>query len=130
MKASVEIIRKWAKIYNDELHVYKPEHYAHIEKICSLLDYEELPEDAGIFAWLIAEDFNCKKRMNVVILYCKQEYRGRYLRYMMRRIEEIAKQEGCFDIIIGHSVSGYKEDKYDKMLSYFGYKPNGYNKEV
>lgn len=130
MKASAEAIRKWAKIYNDELHVYKPEHYEQVKKICSLLDYEELPDDSGVFAWLIAEDFDCKKRMNVVILYCRPEKRGRYLRYMFRRIEEIAKQEGCVDVIIGRSVSGYKEEKYIKALSYFGYTPSGYNKRI
>ena len=130
MKASEAAIKKWAKIYNDDLHVYKPEHYEHIKKICSVLDYEELPEDAGVFAWVIAEDLDCKKRMNVIILYCKPEYRGRYLRYMFRRIEEIARQEGCVDITIGRSVSGYKEDKYIKILSYFGYAPSGYNKRM
>lgn len=130
MKASEAIIRKWAKIYNDDLHVYEPKNYEHVRKFCSLLDYEELPEDSGIIGWIIAEDFDCKKRMNVVILYCRPEKRGRYLRYMFRRIEEIAKQEGCVDIIIGRSVSGYKEEKYIKALSYFGYTPNGYNKRI
>lgn len=130
MKASEGIIRKWAKIYNDDLHVYEPKNYEHVKKFCSLLDYEELPEDSGIIGWLIAEDFDCKKRMNVVILYCRPEKRGRYLRYMFRRVEDIAKQEGCVDIIIGRSVSGYKEEKYIKALSYFGYAPNGYNKRI
>ena len=130
MKASEAVIRKWARAYNDELHVYKPENYKHVHDLCSLLDYEELPGGDGIIGWLIAEDFDCKKRMNVVILYCKPDKRGLYLRYMFRRIEEIAKQEGCIDIIIGRSVSGYKEEKYTKMLEYFGYTPNGYSKRI
>ena len=130
MKASEAVIKKWAKIYNDELCVYKPENYEHVRNLCMLLDYEELPEDSGIMGWLIAEDFDCKKRMNVIILYCKPEKRGLYLCYMFRRIEEIARQEGCIDIIIGKSVSGYKEEKYTKMLEYFGYAPNGYSKRI
>ena len=66
----------------------------------------------------------------VVLLYCKPEYRGRYLRYMFRRIEEIAKQEGAVKIFIGDSDSGYKEEKFNRVLSYFGYRVSGHVKEV
>ena len=130
MKWSEVEIRKWARIISDDYMHYSDEDFEYIVSIWKYIDAEILPDDSGVIGYTIIKDFDCKKRMNVVILYCKPEKRGLYLRYIMRRIEEIAKQEGCIDIIIGRSVSGYKEEKYAKMLEYFGYTPNGYSKRI
>ena len=129
MKASVETIRKWAQQISDDFMHYSAEEFEYIVQLGSVLEYEILPDDVGFIGYVIIKDFDCKKKMNVVILYCKQEYRGRYLRYMMRRIEEIAKQEGVARVLIGDSTSGYKQEKFNNMLEYFGYRHSAYCKE-
>lgn len=130
MKLSEAEIRKWVQqISNDYMH-FNDEDIEHIVLLCRFSDAELLPNDAGVIGYLIHKDFDCKKKMSVVLLYCKPEYRGKHLRYMMRRIEEIAKQEGASRISIGASISGYKQDKFNHMLQYFGYSCNGYGKEV
>ena len=100
---------------------YSDEDFEDVVQCGKVLDVDLLPEDAGGIAYTIYKDFDCKKRMNVLLFYCRPEYRGRYLRYMFRRLEEIAKQEGVAEILIGASDTGYKEDKFNKMLNYFGY---------
>ena len=109
---------------------YSVEDFEYVVQMGSFLDVDVLPDEAGIIGYVIVKDFDCKKKLNVVLLYCKPEYRGKYLRYMMRRIDEIAKQEGVVKIYIGDSDSGYKEEKFNKMLSWFGYRSGGHVKEV
>lgn len=130
MKLSVVEVRKWVQIISDDYMHYSPEDMEYVVRMGSFLDVEVLPEEAGIIGYTIIKDFDCKKKLSVVLLYCKPEYRGRYLRYMFRCIEEIAKQEGAVKIFIGDSDSGYKEEKFNRVLSYFGYKSGGHIKEV
>lgn len=130
MKLSEVELRKWVQVYNDDIMHFNEDEVEHVLSLGRVCDAEILPEDAGIIGYIIVKDFDCKKKLSVVILYCKPEYRGRYLRYMMRRIEEIAKQEGITKVSIGSSISGYKEEKFNKMLEYFGYRTNGYVKEI
>lgn len=121
MKLSEAEVRKWVDIISDDYMHYTEEDKEYVVTYGKYLEADLLPEDTGIIAYHIFKDFDCKKKMNVVLLYCKPECRGRYLRYMFRRIEEIAKQEGVIDIIIGASDSGYKEDKFNRVLRHFGY---------
>lgn len=130
MKPSAAIMKKWVSIYESDIGKLTDEQIEIACSVCGMCDYEELPDDAGILFWIIAKDFDCKKRMSVVILYCRPEKRGRYLRYIFKRLEEIAKSEGVVEIAIGHSVSGYKEDKFEKMLMRMGYTPGIYSKRV
>lgn len=131
MKASVAEIKKWVQIINDDLLLFdKAEEFEYICNICNVAEFEILPGDAGVIGYICHKDFDCKKKLSVLLLYCKPECRGKYLRHMMRRIEEIAVQEGADKISIGSSISGYKEGKFNRMLKYFGYKNNGYIKEI
>lgn len=130
MRLSVEEIRKWAKIISDELIDLSPEDFEYVVKLGEILEVELLPDDAGIIGYVIVKDFDCKKKMNVVLLYCRPEKRGLYLRYIMRRIEEIAKQENVVRVLIGDSTSGYKQNKFNSMLEYFGYRHSAYCKEI
>lgn len=130
MKASAEEIRKWAQQISDDYMHFNEEDMQYVCDICKIADFEVLPDEAGVIGYLIHKDFDCKKKMSVVLLYCKPEYRGKYLRYMMRRVEEIAKQEGVKKISIGSSISGYKEERFNRMLKYFGYEHDGYRKEI
>lgn len=128
MKPSAEIIKKWVDIYCDDCHPLTQDQRDYVAAMCRVCEYEELPNDAGVFTWVVLKDFDCKKRMSVLILYCRPEQRGRYLRYMLRRLEEIAKQEDAVELSIGQSVSGYKEEKFNRMLGYFNFTPCAYGK--
>lgn len=128
MKPSAEVTRKWVDIYCDDCVPLTDIQREYVSQLCEFCDYEELPDDAGVMLWHLAKDFDCKKRMSVLILYCRPEKRGRYLRYMFRRLEEIAKQEGAVELAIGRSISGYKEEKFNRMLQRLGYLPCVYSK--
>lgn len=130
MKLSEAEIKKWAQIISDDYMHYSKEEEDYIVSLAKVSEAEILPDDSGVIGYLCMKDFNCKKKLSVLLLYCRPEKRGLYLRYMMRRIEEIAKQEGASTISIGSSISGYKEEKFNRMLEYFGYKHDGYKKEI
>lgn len=130
MKLSVEEVRKWVQLINDECMSFNEEQLEYVLRFGDKVDAIVLPEDAGVVGYTVAKDFDCKKKMYVVLFYCRPEYRGQYLVYMFRRIEEVAKQEGATSIFIGDSISGYKEKKFNRMLEYFGYVSSGHKKEI
>ena len=130
MKLSEAEIRNWVKIISDEYMHFDEAGIERAVSLGKLLEVDLLPEGAGGIGYHIYEDFDCKKRMGVVIFYCKPEHRGKYLVYMLQRIEEIAKQERVHKITIGSSISGYKEEKFGRMLKYFGFRDNGFIKEI
>ena len=130
MKLSEAEVRKWAKLISDDYMHYTPEGLEYAVRLGCGLDAIVLPEDAGVVGYVVVKDFDCKKKMSVILCYCKPEYRGKYLRFMFREIERTAKQEGAVKIFIGDSDSGYKEEKFNRMLSYFGYKTSGHVKEI
>lgn len=127
MKTSVATIRKWVDDISDDYMHFTEEQKEHVIERYRYCDFEALPDDAGCIGWIEGEDFDCKKRICVLILYCRPEKRGRqYLRYMLNRLEEIAREAGATEILIGHSVSGYKEDKFNRMLGYYGFSTREY----
>lgn len=130
MKLSVAEIRKWVQQISDDYMHYSADDIEWIISLGQFIDGEVLPDRAGVIGYTVVKDFDCKKKISVVLFYCKPEYRGKYLRYMFRRIEEIAKQEGAVSISIGDSISGYKEEKFNHVLEHFGYKMSGHVKEV
>lgn len=130
MKLSEAQIRHWVQTLSEDYLHYDAYGLERAVKVGQMLEYDLLPDDAGGIGYHVYEDFDCKKRLGVVILYCKPEHRGKYLIHMFRRIEEIARQEGVSKITIGSSISGYKEEKFNRMLGYFGFKNNGFIKEI
>lgn len=128
MKPSAETIKKWVNVYCDDCMPLTQEQRAHVMYLLLYSEYEELPDDAGVFAWSIMKDFDCKKKMFVLALYCRPEKRGLYLRYMLGRLEEIAKQEKVAEVSIGQSISGYKAEKFNRILEHFGFAPSAYSK--
>ena len=130
MKMSEAEVRKWVQQISDEYMHYTPEEVEWVVQMGQFIDGEVLPNDAGVIGYIVMKDFDCKKKLSVVLLYCRPEYRGRYLRYMFRRIEEIAKQEGAVKIAVGASITGHKPERFSHMLEYFGYRNNGFIKEL
>lgn len=130
MKLSEKEIRKWVLEISDDYMHFSPEHFERIVQLGSALESEVMFDGGGVISWITVIDFDCKKKLNVVLFYCRPEKRGRAFIPMLRRIEEIAKQEGAEKIIIGCSISGYKEEKFNRILTRFGYGYCGYTKEV
>lgn len=128
MKQSVAEIRKWVRLISDDYMHYTEEQFERVCAMASVFDFEIMPNEEGVIGWAVVLDFDCKKKLSVLLLYCKPEYRGLSFIPMLRRLEEIAKQEGVDEIIIGSSISGYKCDKFNKVLSRFGYSLSGYKK--
>ena len=130
MKPSVATLKKWTKVINEDYMHLSGDELKYVMGTASRCDYEELPEDSGVIAWVTGKDFDCKKRMYVVLLYCRPERRGRYLIHMMKRLEAIAAESGVTELIIGQSISGYKEKSFNRMLGHFGYTACGYSKRI
>lgn len=130
MKLSEAEIKKWVQLISDDYMCFNEEQLEYILHFGNKVDAILLPDNAGVIGYTVAKDFDCKKKMYVVLFYCRPECRGRYLSYMFRKIEEVAKQEGATSIFIGDSISGYKENKFNRMLEYFGYVSSGHKKEI
>ena len=130
MKLSAVEIRKWVQRISDEYMHYSKEDIDYAVAMGQFMDVWLLPNDEGIIAYSIMKDFDCKKKLVVILFYCKPECRGRHLFTMFHKLEEIAKQEGISKIVIGDSDSGYKEEKFNRMLEYFGYRHSGHCKEI
>lgn len=130
MKASAAEIRKWVQLISNDYMHYSPEQYEYVCDRAKYFEFEVMPGDTGVIGWITSKDFDCKKKLSVLLLYCRPEYRGRSFIPMLKRLEEIAKQEGAEEIIIGSSISGYKEDKYNKILGALGYAPISHAKRI
>lgn len=125
-----QIIDKWLdRISDDYMHFDKGgKNNARLyANACQIVEYE----DKGVLMYAIFRDIDYKLKLNVVLFYIKPEYRGTNLFLtMIKNIETIAIKEHAKEIIIGASVSGFKEDSFYKALSRFGYKSAGFIKKV
>lgn len=130
MKMPVAVIKNWVDIISDDCMHFSESAKEYAVLVASNMDFYMLPNEEGFIAYSILKDLDCKKKLYVLILYCKPEYRGRYLATMFNIIENIAKQEGVSEIMIGKSISGYKENKFNRMLEHFGFHSSGYSKEL
>ena len=128
MKQSAEVIKKWVDIISDDYMHYTDEQKKYVCKLASVIDFEIIDNDIGVIGWATMRDFDCKIKTNVLILYCKPEYRGNKFIPMLRRLENIARSEGAEKIIIGNSISGYKSKIFDLIIKRNGYSNNGYLK--
>lgn len=130
MKMPVAVIKNWVDIISDDYMHWTDEQKEYILSLAQFFDFEIWKENLGCIGWKTVRDFDCKKKCNVLLLYCKPEYRGREFIPMVRRLEQIAKAEGAERIIIGESDSGYKENKFSAVLSRLGYKNSGFKKDL
>lgn len=130
MKQSAAVIRKWVRLISDDLMHFTPEQEEHVCKLASVFDFEIMPDDSGLVGYYIAKDFDCKIKMNVLLLYCRPESRGRSFVKMLRLLEDAAHKAGVTEIIVGGSVTGYKVDKLNNALERLGYRPSGYSKRI
>lgn len=131
----IEKIRKWAEIAQADLgsfvDVEHPIAYAKTLHDNGLLMYEELPDDAGVVAYIVVKDFCGNKQLQEVFMYIKPEHRGnpRNLLKLVKIMEDAAKENSCKSIAIGSNI-GYRDDKVLSLLSRFGYKTDTVKKEI
>lgn len=124
------IIDKWlARISDDYMH-FTPAQMDYAKKFslsCSIKEYD----DKGVMMWATVKDIDSVIRTYVLLFYIKPEHRGSNIFLtMIKNIETIAKKESAKEIIIGASISGYKEEKFNKIFTKFGYTNSGFIKKV
>ena len=130
MKQSAAVIRKWVRLISDDYMHFSAEQEEYVCNLASVCDFYIMPDDSGVVGYIIAQDFDCKKKMNVLLFYCRPESRGRAFIPMLRHCELVARAEGVEKIIIGCSTSGYKEEKFNRILERFGYSNCAYGKRI
>lgn len=130
MKMPVAVIKNWVDIISDDYMHWTDEQKEYILSLAPNVDWEVWKDGIGCIGWMTVRDFDCKKKCNVLLLYCKPEYRGREFIPMVRRLEQIAKAEGAEQIIIGESISGHKESKFNAVFSRLGYNNSGFKKDL
>lgn len=130
MKQSAAVIRKWVRLISDDYMHFTPEQEDYVCQLGSVCDFDIMPDGSGVVGYIIAKDFDCKTKMNVLLFYCRPESRGRSFIPMLRHCEAVAKEHGVEKIIIGCSTSGYKEEKFNRILERFGYSNCAYSKRI
>lgn len=130
MEEKKRIIDKWLPILNaDYLHFDESglENARKYAMACNIQEYG----DKGVMMWATLRDIDNIVKTNVLLFYVKPEYRGsRLFLTMVKKLEKIAIKEEAKAIVIGSSVSGYKEEKFNKIFEKFGYLPNGFIKRL
>ena len=125
-----KIIDKWLPVLNDDyLHFDEDglENARRYARSCSIKEFD----DKGVLMWLTFRDIDNVIKTSVLLFYVKPEYRGSKLFLtMIKNLEKIAVEEKSKAIIIGGSVSGYKEEKFNKIFAKFGYQPLGFIRKV
>lgn len=130
MKMSAEAIRNWVDVISDDYMHWTDEQKDYVCRMCANINWEIWKENIGCIGWLTLLDLDCKIKCNVLLLYCKPEYRGAEFLSMVKRLEEIAKSEGAEKIIIGESMSGYKQEKFNSLFARLGYHNTGFTKDL
>ena len=130
MKMSAAVIRSWVDVISDDYMHWTDSEKEYVVSVAQNLEWEIWKENMGCNGWMTVRDLDCKIKCNVLLLYCKPEYRGAEFIPMVKRLEQIAKSEGAEQIIIGTSMSGYKEQKFNALFSRFGYINSGFKKDL
>lgn len=130
MKQSVVEIKKWVRLISDDYMHFTSEQEDYACQLASVCDFDIMSDGSGVVGYIIAKDFDCKIKMNVLLFYCRPESRGRSFIPMLRHCESVAKERGVEKIVIGCSTSGYKEEKFNRILERFGYSNCAYGKRL
>lgn len=128
-------ILKWAQAAQEELNCFS--NIDETVRIFSdlsdkgLLKYEELPEDAGVVAYMIVPDLRGNKICSELFMYIRPEYRGSiaYFKEIINILENAGKNNACKFVSVGANI-GYRDTKLLRLLEKFGYYPETVRKEV
>lgn len=125
----------WLKQAEDELHPFSD-----AERVrflfnqmhdLGIIKYYELPEDKGVVAYIIADDFKGGKTVSELFLYIPPEHRKgvKLFKELINHLETAAKEQGCTSVKIASNI-GYNDDKVLRCLQLFGYKTDVVSKEI
>jgi hypothetical protein len=96
-------------------------------RVCQIKEYG----DKGVMMWAVVRDIDNLLKMQPVLFYIRPQYRGSTLFLtMIKNLENISIKEKAKAIIIGPSISGYKDEKFNKIFSRFGYEQCGFIKRL
>ena len=109
------------KISDDYGHFTDEQKDILLNIVCPQLNITEYGDD-GVMAWIGVSDVDFIKKASAVVFYVVPEKRGTslFLR-MIKDFERQAKDDGATECIVGPSISGYKEEKFNRIFSRFGY---------
>ena len=96
-----------------------------------LLRHYELPNQEGIVAYMIGDNFRGSDCVNELFMYIKREHRGniRLFKKLVNHLEQIAKENNCVSVKIASNI-GYNDDSVLRCLQRFGYKTDVVIKEI
>ena len=125
-----QIIDKWLKIISDDYMHFDDEALENARmyaQVCEIKEYD----NKGVMAWAMVRDVDNQIKADVLLFYIKPKYRGSKLFLtMIKNLETIVIKDGAKEIFIGGSISGYKEEKFNKIFTKFGYTQAGFIKKV
>ena len=95
------------------------------------LRYYELPEQKGIIAYVISDDFRGRDCVGEIFMYIKPEYRGdiRLFKKLINHLEEVAKENNCHSVKVASNI-GYNDVSVLKVLERWGYRTDAVIKEI
>lgn len=129
-KEKQKIVDKWLPILNDDYLHFDKDGLDNARQYALASNIQEY-DDRGVMMWMTIRDIDNVIRTCGLLFYVKPEYRGTSLFLtMIKNLEIIAVKEGAKQVFIGGSVSGYKEEKFNKIFTKFGYLPSGFIKKV
>lgn len=124
------IIRKWLERISDDYMHFDTEGKENAYKYAQYCQIKEY-DDKGVMMWSTIRDIDNVIKTYVLLFYVRPEYRGgKLFLTMIKNLETIANIESAKEIIIGKSVSGFKEEKFNKIFTKFGYTHAGFIKKV
>ena len=125
-----QIINYWLKVISDDYMHFTPDAWDNAYKYANFCQIKEY-SDQGVMMYSLIRDIDNQIKMEALLFYIKPEYRGSNLFLtMIKNLETIAIESEAKEIVIGHSVSGYKSDKFNKIFSHFGYQKAGFVKRI
>ena len=96
-----------------------------------LMRYYELPDQKGVCAYIIGDNFRGRDCVSELFMYIKKEHRGdiRLFKKLVNHMEQAAKENNCISVKIASNI-GYNDDSVLRCLQRWGYRTDVVIKEV
>lgn len=119
-----ERIKYWIDKISDDYGHWTDEQKDILSSFATGLKITEYGDNA-VMGWNRVIDVDFLNRAALVVFYIVPEKRGGSLFYkMIKDLEQQALNDGAVEVVIGNSISGYKENKFNSIFSRFGYNSN------
>lgn len=125
-----QIIEKWLNRISDDYMHYDDQGKEIARRYAQQCEIKEY-EDKGVMMWATIIDIDAIKKTTVLLFYVRPKYRGsKIFLKMIKDIGNISVESGSKEILIGANISNYKEEKFNRVFSHFGYKASGFIKRI